>query len=156
LASVPKKDKKISSTECNELCQLINSLILISSNIKDNANDQPPSLDESYVANTDTPLSQDDMRMMLSHWVTIEDNEEMVEFEAQEELNKLDQTVIGGGGMESDNDKDAEDDNEEVAAGEEDATPNLFQNHMQVEENLAEIQQFASQNGYPREIIHSI
>jgi hypothetical protein len=27
---------------------------------------------------------------------------------------------------------------------------------MQVEENLAEIQQFASQNGYPREIIHSI
>jgi hypothetical protein len=41
--------------------------------------------------------------------------------------------------MESDNDKDAEDDNEEVAAGEEDATPNLFQNHMQVEENLAEI-----------------
>jgi hypothetical protein len=57
--------------------------------------------------------------------------------------------------MESDNDKDAEDDNEEVAAGEEDATPNLFQNHMQVEENLAEIQLFASQNGYPREFANA-
>jgi|Transcript_26064 hypothetical protein len=156
LASVPEKDKKISSAECDELCQLINSLVLVSSNIRDNANNQPPALDESYVADTDTPLPQDDMRTMLSNWVTIEDNEEMVEFEAQEELNKLDETVIGGGGMESDNDEDAEDDNEEVAAGEENATPNLFQNLMQVKENLAEIQRFASQNGCPREIIHTV
>jgi hypothetical protein len=45
---------------------------------------------------------------------------------------------------------------EVLVAVEVDSTPYLFQNHMQLEDNLAEMQWFASENGYPREIIHSI
>jgi hypothetical protein len=36
---------------------------------------------------------------------------------------------------------------------EEDETPCVFENHMQVEENLVEMQRFASQNGYPAAIV---
>ena len=38
---------------------------------------------------------------------------------------------------------------------EEDETPRVFENHMQIEENLVEMQRFASQNGYPAAISHS-
>jgi hypothetical protein len=36
---------------------------------------------------------------------------------------------------------------------EEDETPCVFENHMQVEENLVEMQRFASQNSYPAAIV---
>jgi hypothetical protein len=38
---------------------------------------------------------------------------------------------------------------------EEDETPCVFENHMQVEDNLVEMQRFASQNGYPAAIVQS-
>jgi hypothetical protein len=38
---------------------------------------------------------------------------------------------------------------------EEDETPCVFENHMQVEENLVEMQRFAWQNSYPATIIQS-
>jgi hypothetical protein len=40
-----------------------------------------------------------------------------------------------------------------VATMEEDETPCVFENHMQVEENLVEMQRFASQNSYPAAIV---
>jgi hypothetical protein len=43
-------------------------------------------LDDSYVTDMAEPLSHEDLETMLSNWIKIEDEQEMIEFEAQEEL----------------------------------------------------------------------
>jgi hypothetical protein len=89
---------------------------------------------------------------MVSNWITIEDEQEMIEFEAQEELDKLDKLVIQGAGDSEDSDDDCDKEGEakvSVMTMEQDETPCVFENHMQVEENLMEMQRFASQNSYP-------
>jgi hypothetical protein len=68
---MPDRDKKISSTECDELCLLIQNLVVVSSEIRDSDNDQPPVLDDSYVTDTAEPLSREDLKTMVSNWITI-------------------------------------------------------------------------------------
>jgi hypothetical protein len=138
--SVPEKDKKISKEACDELCGLMQELIM---KAKECDTSKAVALKGSVVDDLDE-LSVSDIRAMVTNWIDIEDDEDIIAAEIKEalevlELSERDDTASALGVQSAgEEDKEATDD-------EQDALPSF----MEVESNYLSTRRFTESLGLP-------
>jgi hypothetical protein len=138
--SVPEKDKTISTEACNELCGLMQELIM---KAKECDTSKAVALKGSVMDDLDES-SVSEIRAMVTNWIDIEDDEDIIAAEIEEalealELSERDDTANASGVQ------PAGEEDEEATDDEQDVLPSFIE----IESNYLSTRRFAESLGLP-------
>lgn len=90
-ASVPDKDKRISKEECDELCSLLKSIQIKTSESNVNTATTAYGLADSFASEVEAQnLSNEQWQEMVENWIEIEDDEDIIDKEIDEVIKGID------------------------------------------------------------------